>query len=347
MELNNVYNVDCFSGLREMESNSVNLTVTSPPYDNLRTYGNITDWNYEIFKPIAEELYRVTKPGGIVVWIVGDATVNGGETGSSFKQALYFQEIGFKIHDTMIYHKNSSAFPARINSKRYTQIFEYMFVFVKGKIRDDISLIADKRNKWAGWTNWGQHTQYDSEGNLVKAQNIKPIAEFSLRTNIWKYNVAFNDKIVRHPAVFPEQLAEDCILSWSVEGDTVLDPFMGSGTTAKMAMLNNRNFIGFEVNEEYYNGILNRLEVFKNANKNEISKVEVIVDDETTTCQVNDKENDKELKEKTILFNNLVEQLNDYFNEQSLSILKTLTLTFKTDANEKRVKKVLEERKKM
>lgn len=347
MELNNVYNVDCLSGLREMESNSVNLTVTSPPYDNLRTYGNITDWNYEIFKPIAEELYRVTKPGGIVVWIVGDATLNGGETGSSFKQALYFQEIGFKIHDTMIYHKNSSAFPARINSKRYTQIFEYMFVFVKGKIRDDISLIADKRNKWAGWTNWGQHTQYDSEGNLVKAQNIKPIAEFSLRTNIWKYNVAFNDKIVRHPAVFPEQLAEDCILSWSVEGDTVLDPFMGSGTTAKMAMLNNRNFIGFEVNEEYYNGILNRLEVFKNANKNEISKVEVIVDDETTTCQVNDKENDKELKEKTILFNNLVEQLNDYFNEQSLSILKTLTLTFKTDANEKRVKKLLEERKKM
>ena len=347
MELNNVYNVDCLSGLREMESNSVNLTVTSPPYDNLRTYGNITDWNYEIFKPIAEELYRVTKPGGIVVWIVGDATLNGGETGSSFKQALYFQEIGFKIHDTMIYHKNSSAFPARINSKRYTQIFEYMFVFVKGKIRDDISLIADKRNKWAGWTNWGQHTQYDSEGNLVKAQNIKPIAEFSLRTNIWKYNVAFNDKIVRHPAVFPEQLAEDCILSWSVEGDTVLDPFMGSGTTAKMAMLNNRNFIGFEVNEEYYNGILNRLEVFKNTNKNEISKVEVIVDDETTTCQVNDKENDKELKEKTILFNNLVEQLNDYFNEQSLSILKTLTLTFKTDANEKRVKKLLEERKKM
>lgn len=345
MELNNVYNVDCLSGLKEIESDSVNLTVTSPPYDNLRTYGNVTDWNYEIFKPIAEELYRVTKPGGIVVWIVGDATINGGETCSSFKQALYFTEIGFKLHDTMIYHKNSSAFPARINSKRYTQIFEYMFVFVKGKIRDDISLIADKRNKWAGWTNWGQHTQYDSEGNLVKAQNIKPIAEFSLRTNIWKYNVAFNDKIVRHPAVFPEQLAEDCILSWSVEGDTVLDPFMGSGTTAKMAMLNNRNFIGFEVNEEYYNGILNRLEVFKNATKNKISEIEVIVDGEIATCQVNDKETEKELNEKTILFNNLVEQLNDYFNEQSLSILKTLTLTFKTTANEKRVKKILEERK--
>jgi site-specific DNA-methyltransferase (adenine-specific) len=247
----------------------------------------------------------------------------------------------------MIYHKNSSAFPARIDSKRYTQIFEYMFVFVKGKIRNDIKLIADKRNKWAGWTNWGQHTQYDSEGNLVKAQNIKPIAEFSLRTNIWKYNVSFNDKIVKHPAVFPEQLAEDCILSWSVEGDTVLDPFMGSGTTAKMAMINNRNFIGFEINEEYYNGILKRLDTFISADKNKTSEMEVIVDGESTNCQVNDKETDKELNEKTILFNNLLEQLNDYFNEQSLSILKTLTLTFKTDANEKRVRQVLEERKKI
>ena len=113
MELNKIYNIDCLSGLKELENDSVNLTVTSPPYDNLRTYGNITDWNFEIFKPIAEELYRVTKPGGIVVWIVGDAAINGSETGSSFRQALYFQEIGFKIHDTMIYHKNSSAFPAR------------------------------------------------------------------------------------------------------------------------------------------------------------------------------------------------------------------------------------------
>ena len=344
MEINNIYNVNCIEGLKQLESNSINLTVTSPPYDNLRTYGNITDWSFDIFKPIAEELYRVTKPGGIVVWIVGDAAINGSETGSSFKQALYFQEIGFKIHDTMIYHKNSSAFPARITSKRYTQIFEYMFVFVKGKIRDDIKLIADKRNKWAGWTNWGQHSQYDSEGNLVKTQNIKPIAEFSLRTNVWKYNVSFNDKIVKHPAVFPEQLAEDCILSWSVEGDTVLDPFMGSGTTAKMSLLNNRNYIGFEINEEYYNGILKRLDKFKNSNKNEVIETDVNVEGELVSCQVNDKDTDKELEEKTKLFNNLVEQLNDYFNEQSLSILKTLTLTFKTDANDKRVQKVLEER---
>ena len=344
MEINKIYNLDCLEGLKQLESNSIPLTVTSCPYDDLRTYEGTCKWDYNVFKPIADELYRVTKPGGIVVWIVGDAVDKGSETGSSFKQALYFKKIGFKLHDTMIYHKNSSAFPARLDSKRYTQIFEYMFIFVKGKIRNDISLIADKRNKWAGWTNWGQHSQYDSEGNLVKTQNIKPISDFSLRTNIWKYNVSFNDKIAKHPAVFPEQLAEDCILSWSTEGDTVLDPFMGSGTTAKMAMLNNRNFIGFEINESYYNDSLKRLEYFKDAKKNETYNAFVNDNGNFGVCIVNDKETDKELEEKTKLFNNLVEQLNDYFNEQSLGILKNLTLTFKSSANDKRVQKVLEER---
>lgn len=340
MEINKIYNCDCIEGLKKIEDNSIPLTVTSCPYDNLRTYQDTCNWNFDIFKTIADELYRVTKPGGIVVWVVGDATINGGETGSSFKQALYFQEIGFKIHDTMIYHKNSSTFPARRTSKRYTQIFEYMFVFVKGKIRNDITLIADKRNKWAGWTNWGQHSQYDVNGNLKKTSNIKPIPEFSLRTNIWKYSVSFNDKIVKHPAVFPEQLAEDCILSWSVEGDTVLDPFMGSGTTAKMAIKNKRNYIGFEINEEYYNGILKRLEKFANIENNNVKHTQIELEGEIVDCQYVDNETNDEIEEKTKLFNSLVEQLNDYFNEQSLSILKTLTFTFKSESNDKRVEKV-------
>lgn len=344
MEINKIYNCDCLEGLKKLESNSIPLTVTSCPYDDIRSYQGTCNWNFEIFKPIAEELYRVTKPGGIVVWVVGDAVVDGSETGSSFKQALYFKEIGFKLHDTMIYEKNSSSFPARLTSKRYTQIFEYMFVFVKGKIRNDITLIADKRNKWAGWTNWGQKSQYDTEGNLNKVSNIKPIPEFSLRNNIWKYNVSFNDKIVKHPAVFPEQLAEDCILSWSVEGDTVLDPFMGSGTTAKMALLNKRNYIGFELNEEYYNGILKRLEKFKNSPSKTVELSEIELDGETVTCQVTNPETEKDIEEKTKLFNKLVDELNTYFNEQSLGILKNLTLTFKSSANDKRVQKVLEEK---
>lgn len=343
MEINKIYNCDCIEGLKSIESNSIPLTVTSCPYDELRSYQGTCNWNFEKFKPIAEELYRVTKDGGIVVWVVGDAVYNGSETGTSFRQALYFQEIGFKIHDTMIYEKNSSSFPARLNSKRYTQIFEYMFVFVKGKIRNDITLIADKKNKWAGWTNWGQKSHYDIEGNLNKTSNIKPVPEYSLRNNIWKYNVSFNDKIVKHPAVFPEKLAEDCILSWSVEGDTVLDPFMGSGTTAKMALLNNRNYLGFEVNEEYYNGIIKRLDKFKNSPKKTVELTETNVDGEIMTCQISNSETEKEIEGKTKLFNKLVEELNTYFNEQSLSILQTLTFTFKSSANDKRVKKIFEE----
>lgn len=258
LELNKIYNCDCLEGLKKLDDNSIHLTVTSPPYDNLRTYGDKSDWNFEVFKPIAQELYRVTKQGGIVVWVVGDAVINGSESGSSFRQALYFMETGFKLHDTMIFEKNSSSFPAKRTSKRYTQIFEYMFVFVKGKIRDDITLIADKPNKWAGHTNWGNNTQYDKDGNLKQTENIKPVPDFSLRNNIWKYSVGFNDK-TGHPAVFPEKLAEDHILSWTLEGDTVLDPFSGSGTTSKMSLLNNRNYIGFEINEEYYINSLKRI----------------------------------------------------------------------------------------
>lgn len=340
IEKDKIYNMDCAEGLRNMEENSVDLTVTSPPYDDLRTYEGTCEWNFEVFKPIAQELYRVTKPGGVVVWVVNDAVVNGSETGSSFRQALYFMECGFKLHDTMIYEKNASAFPARMDSKRYTQIFEYMFVFVKGKIRKDIKLIADKRNKWAGWTNWGEHTSYDKEGNLKAVSDIKPIPEFSIRNNIWKYSVSFNDK-TGHPAVFPEKLAEDNILSWSREGDIVLDPFMGSGTTAKMAMLNNRHFIGFEKCTEYYEKSLQRINKYFGA-------INITHDEEKVTltngeeCEaIVNNSTDSELAEKTALFNELVGQLNAYFNEQSLGILKTLRLTFASKSNDKRVNQVL------
>lgn len=356
LELNKIYNCDCLLGLKELDDNSIDLTVTSPPYDNLRTYndkntGEDCIWNFEVFKPIADELYRVTKKGGVVVWVVGDACIDNGETGSSFRQALYFQQIGFKIHDTMIYEKNSSSFPAKLTSKRYSQIFEYMFVFSKGKIRGDLKLIADKRNKWAGWTNWGEHSQYDAEGNLVKTQNIKPIAEFSLRTNIWRYPVSFNDK-TGHPAVFPEKLAEDHILSWSNEGETVLDPFMGSGTTAKMAMMNHRNYIGFEVNTGYYKKSLERIENYVGKFND---KVDSVSTGELTNIDKNEIDSDdiqinpvddKDLEKKAELWKELTSELSDYFNTQSLGILKNLkvNLTFASKANDKRVEKVLQER---
>ena len=245
-------NGNCIDVMKQMIEDKmfVDLTVTSPPYDNLRTYNNTLEWNFDKFKKIAQLLYDVTSEGGIVVWVVGDATINGSETGSSFKQALYFMECGFKLHDTMIYEKNSSSFPARRDSKRYTQIFEYMFVFTKGKIKTG-NLICDKKNIWAGVTNWGCNTQYDVNGNKVICNDIKPVPEFSPRTNIWKYSVGFNVNTGKHSAVFPFKLAEDHILSWSNEGDIVFDPFLGSGTTMFAAIKNNRRFIGCEINKDY------------------------------------------------------------------------------------------------
>lgn len=274
IEINKTYNMDCEKLLELMVNQglTVNLTVTSPPYDNLRTYNNQEDsWSFDKFKRICKLLYDVTSDGGIVVWVIGDATINGSETGSSFRQALHFMDVGFKLHDTMIYEKNSSTFPASRNSKRYTQIFEYMFVFVKGKIRKDISLIADKKNKWFGYTSWGNQIIYDTDGNKVDKGKTKTVQEFSLRNNIWKYVTGFNKNKVKHPAVFPFKLAEDHILSWSVENDVVFDPFMGSGTTIVAAIKNKRRYLGCECNEEYFNGSNEWIEETLKSNNTQLS----------------------------------------------------------------------------
>lgn len=264
-----VYNADCCDVMRKMKEDGVfvDLTVTSPPYDNLRTYNDSSEWNFDKFKEVAQNLYDVTNDGGVVVWVVGDACINGSETGTSFRQALYFMELGFKLHDTMIYEKNSSSFPAARTSKRYTQIFEYMFVFVKGKIHD-CSLIADKENKWAGHTNWGKNTMYGKDGSLKATTDIKPVPQYSLRTNIWKYTVGFNDKKYgKHPAVFPLQLAIDNILSWSTEDMVVFDPFLGSGTTMDAcARTGRKKFIGCEIDPTYFGIIERKINDMKNNN---------------------------------------------------------------------------------
>lgn len=255
METNTIYHGDCKLIMKTFPTESIDLVVTSPPYDNIRHYNGYS-FSQNDCKSIIEELFRVIKSGGVVVWIVGDSTQNGSESCSSFKQALTFVESGFKLHDTMIYEKNTSSFPASKTSTRYTQIFEYMFVFCKDKIRKDIRLICDKPNKWAGHTNWGKNTIRRKSGKLEETSSIKPVADFSLRNNIWRYNVGnkFNSsdkESHNHPAIFPEKLAEDHILSWSNEDDIILDPFCGSGTTCKMAFKNNRRYIGIDISEEY------------------------------------------------------------------------------------------------
>ena len=250
LELNKIYNMDCVEGMRMLPDSSIDLTITSPPYDNLRTYnGNIKQWSFEKFKEIAKELYRVTKDGGVVVWIVGDATVNGSETGTSFRQALWFKECGFNLHDTMIWYKGSCTFPGKA---RYYQSFEFMFVFSKGKPNVS-NLIEDRKNKWSGTKLHGTERRKDGKTfplSAVKLKNNRVVKDYGARFNVWEISPERNNK-TSHPAVFPEQLAKDHIVTWSNEGDVVLDCFMGSGTTAKMAKLNNRNYIGFEISKEY------------------------------------------------------------------------------------------------
>jgi site-specific DNA-methyltransferase (adenine-specific) len=244
MEVNKIYNMDCVEGMRILPDESVDLTVTSPPYDNLRKYTGF-EWDFEA---TAKELYRVTKQGGVVVWIVADATIKGSETGTSFRQALHFMDCGFNLHDTMIWEKPT--FTATGSLKvRYAPVFEYMFVFSKGKPKS-FNPIKDKGNKHFGTVFYGTVRTRDGETKrLSKACETK---RFGQRHNVWHMSPCNSSKErCGHPAPFPEQLANDHIISWSNEGDTVLDCFMGSGTTAKMAKLNNRNYIGFEISKEY------------------------------------------------------------------------------------------------
>lgn len=261
-----LYNEDCLVVLDRLieKGVQVDLTVTSPPYDDIRNYNNTLVWDFDIFKEIAQKLYKITKEGGILVWVVGDKIIKGSETLNSFRQALYFQSLGFNVHDTMIYEKNTSSFPARRNGNRYTQIFEYMFIFSKGKPKT-VNLICDKENRWAGSVNWGKNTQRTQNDELIETSKIKEDPKYSPRNNIWRYVVgggyASSDKIAyKHPAIFPEKLAQDHILSWSNEGDLVLDCFMGSGTTGKMCKLLNRRFIGIEKVENYFNISIQRIE---------------------------------------------------------------------------------------
>ena len=244
--INKIICGDCLEVMKEMPSECIDLTVTSPPYDNLRTYGGyVFD-----FEGIAKELYRITKDGSVIVWVVGDKIENKSETGTSFNQALYFKKIGFNLHDTMIYQKTSSSLP---DKTRYSQVFEYMFIFSKGTLKK-FNLIVDKPNKQAGSSNPTKKRK--SNGKMVKTQKYYIIPKVGKRTNIWIYEVGYNkgtkDKIAfKHPATFPDALARDHIKSWSNEGDVILDPLVGSGTTTRVAKDLHRNFIGIEINPDY------------------------------------------------------------------------------------------------
>lgn len=244
--INKITQGDCLEVMKDIRDKSIDMVLTSPPYDNLRTYNGSLEWGEHIWKLVIQQLYRVIKDGGVVVWVVGDATINGSETGTSFKQALYFKEVGFNLHDTMIYEKDGISFP---DKNRYQQCFEYMFILSKGKPKT-LNLIQDRKNISFGRKVTG--TDRDSDGSTRKASCYgQLIKEYGVRWNVWNINSTKGNIKIDHPAIFPEQLAHDHIISWSNEGDIILDPFMGSGTTAIACMNTGRNFIGIEKEPEY------------------------------------------------------------------------------------------------
>ena len=250
LEYNKIYCCDNVEGMRQLPNDCIDLTVTSPPYDSLRGYTGYA-WTLE---PLVSELHRVTKEGGVVVWVVSDSTVKGSETGNSFRQALAFIEAGFRLHDTMIYAKHNP--PPTGGANRYFQSFEYMFVFSNGAPKTFNPLTEPRRNicndKRARRT---KSFTRDANGDFVR-KDVAVNQNDPKRRNVWTYLVGggntTDDKIAyQHPAIFPEQLAADHIKSWSDPHDVVLDPFMGSGTTAKMAAALDRKYIGFEISAEY------------------------------------------------------------------------------------------------
>ncbi|MCP4354465.1 MAG: site-specific DNA-methyltransferase [Proteobacteria bacterium] len=243
IELNQAFNMDCLEFMKELPEGIIDLTVTSPPYDNLRTYNNSLEWNEDIWKAIIRDLYRITKDGGVVVWVVGDATIKGSETGTSFKQALWAKECGFNLHDTMIWNKDGGG--AIGSSKAYTQNVEYMFVFSKGEIKTS-NMICDKVNLSYGKNKSGVGRRLANGKHKIEKR--KESSKFSKRNNYWY----IPPQKGIHPAVFPDKLARDHIISWSNKEDIVFDPFGGSFTTAIQADKENRTWIICEKVEDYF-----------------------------------------------------------------------------------------------
>jgi len=246
MKTNTIHNEDCISGMKKyIPDASIDMVLTSPPYGNLRDYKG-----YEFdYKKIGHELFRILKEGSVVVWVVGDQTIDGSETGESFRQALYFKDIGFNLLDTMIYAKDSAF---QVFKDRYKPMFEYMFVFSKGRPRV-VNLIKDRKNITPEINN---HSTIRNKNGVVQKKKPYEIKEYGVRGNTWQYQTGYmkssTDKIAfKHPAIFPEALAKDHIISWSNPDDIILDPMMGSGTTAKAAKFLGRQYIGFEVSAEY------------------------------------------------------------------------------------------------
>lgn len=308
VELNINYNEDCLITMSNIDDESIDLVITSPPYDDLRTYNNnikglstlFNGYSFP-FEDIAKELKRILKKGGVIVWVVGDATNKGSETGTSFRQALFFKEIGLDLYDTMIYQKTGTPFPQKT---RYNQVFEYMFVLSKGKPKSFNPIM--KKNITAGAVRNSRKFR-NPNGEMISGFNGKAINEWGIENNIWiikngmykstKDLIAFN-----HPAIFPEELVIRHILTWTEKSDIIYDPFMGSGTSAKCAIMTERNWIGSELDQTYSEIINQRIDGIEPKLNDEYITKESLNKEKKINLKVKIKEKKPEKIEQTKLF---------------------------------------------
>lgn len=244
-----LFNDDCVNILKQLPDNALDMVITSPPYDNLRTYNNSSVWNFDIFKIIANELFRTMKDGGVLCWVVNDKMKNGNKTLTSFKQALYFQDIGFNFRDNLIWKKDTFSYVGGINTS-YPDVYENVFIISKNKIKKFYP-IKDRKCKYYGVKeNYTMHTLPNGDKIKQKKNKTYVYPEYGIRFNVWDINAEKSKQ--NHPAVFPLSLPKDLIKSWSNEGDLILDPFMGSGTTGVACKELNRDFIGIEIDKQYF-----------------------------------------------------------------------------------------------
>lgn len=247
LALNKIHHFDAVVGLRLLPADCIDLTLTSPPYDWIRDYNGTFDPAKFPFVRIAEELYRITAPGGVVLWITRDQQQDCCESGTSAKQMLYFKNIGFNVQ-TMIVDSIS----ARHRRYCYGMPPQFCFVLSKGRPKA-FHPIRDKPNTEPGRIkSWSARNR---DGRIRKGKP-KEIPKYGRRSHIWLYPTGFglvsDDPLPRNaPAPMVETVAGDLMLSYSNPGDLILDPMAGLGTTGKVAVKLNRQFIGFERVRKY------------------------------------------------------------------------------------------------
>ncbi len=253
---------DFLDRVKKFKTNTIDCTITSPPYDDIRDYENSLVWNLDVCVQMAKELYRVSKVGAVVCWVVADQTKDGSESGNAFRQALAFMDVGFKLHDTMIYRKENP--PPTGGNNRYFQSWEYMFVFSKGKPKTFNPKMIKRKNKYNDKrTHRTKNFVRGADGKHKEKRTVE-LREVVKSTNILSYvvgggNSTMDKEAFQHPAIFPEHLVYDLILTFTNAGDLVCDPMHGSGTVGKMCVLTGRRILGFEKVRKYFDVQINRI----------------------------------------------------------------------------------------